>query len=185
MVALRAVVGDDKAREYVAAGPAGPHPPHAFTTLARNPRVAEALFRFHRAVARESSLPSRIRELAVLRVAMRTGSRYQWAQHVRLAGTAAVTESEIDALAEAAVAPAWARQERVVLLAVDQLIDSRDIKDSTWVELSTMFDDAVLIELILLVGFHVCTAMILRTLRVELDPDLAAVQLPADLSVSR
>src|SRR5262245_22214592 len=53
-------------------------------TLVRHPKLARAYLRFSFYLLYSSTLPDRLRELAILRVAHRTGSEYEWFQHVKL-----------------------------------------------------------------------------------------------------
>ena len=54
-------------------------------TLVRHPKLARAFLRFSGYLLFGSTLPTRIREQAILRVAHRRGCAYEWTHHVKIA----------------------------------------------------------------------------------------------------
>src|SRR5690348_3413740 len=54
---------------------------NALATLVRHPELAEPFLRFNAYLLLRSTLPPRLRELAVLRVAARRGCAYEWSHH--------------------------------------------------------------------------------------------------------
>ena len=98
-------------------------------------------------------LPSRLRELVVLRVAARRQCRYVWEQHARLARRAGHDDDALATLG-APVGPPWAGPERTVLAAVDQLLRHSTVDAPTWDALASTFSPAQLVELCLLVGHY-------------------------------
>src|SRR6202167_6648085 len=58
---------------------------NALSTFARHPALTKAFLRFNVHLLYSSTLPPRIRELAILRVAHRRECTYEWTQHVALA----------------------------------------------------------------------------------------------------
>lgn len=70
---------------------------NALATLARHPDLAEVFLPFNTRLLLRSTLPPRLRELAILRVARRSGCAYEWAHHARIAAKAGLSEPEIEA----------------------------------------------------------------------------------------
>src|SRR5512135_2108655 len=70
---------------------------NALATLARHPDLAEAFLPFNTRLLLRSTLPARLRELAILRVARRSGCAYEWAHHTKIAAKAGLSEAEIEA----------------------------------------------------------------------------------------
>lgn len=60
-------------------------------TLVRHPKLTRAFLRFNFHLLYGSTLPERLRELAVLRVAHRRHCEYEWRHHVRMGGEAGLT----------------------------------------------------------------------------------------------
>lgn len=71
---------------------------HALSTLAHHPALAKAFLRFNIHLLTSSTLPPRIRELAILRVAHRRNCAYEWSHHVSMAKAEGITEDEIAAV---------------------------------------------------------------------------------------
>jgi AhpD family alkylhydroperoxidase len=173
--ALRRFLGD--AADRVLAPDTGP-PPAVIATLLRHPRLAGPWLAYNNVLLSTPSIDARVRELMILRVAWRTGSRYEWVQHVRLARRLGVTDAEIAAVAGEAE-PGWTPLEADLLAATDELLDGYEVADDTWARLATHLDERQLMEAVFVVGTYACLAMALRTFGVELDPDLVDYAVPA------
>ncbi len=70
-------------------------------------------------------------------------------------------------------ADGWEPFDRVLVRAVDELIDDADISDGTWAELAGALDTQQLMDLVFTVGAYDLLAMLFRSFRVPLDDDLA------------
>jgi len=152
--------------------------PNAITTMFHHPRLAGKFLAFVGAFLSDPALPRRWRELVVLRVAWRSGSTYEWLQHVRMAPRFEITTEEIEALSRAVDAFAWPPIEAALITATDQLVDDYSIDDPTWTALAAELDERQLLELPFVVGTYLCQAMAYNGLRVQLDPGLRSVSAP-------
>ena len=77
----------------------GGEPFNIFRTLARHPKLMKRAMVLATGLLVKGNLPPRIREIVILRVAWRTGSDYEWGQHVRIGLDSGLARDEIDALA--------------------------------------------------------------------------------------
>src|SRR6202012_6202909 len=68
---------------------------NALATFANHPALTKAFLKFNVHLLFSSTLPPRIRELAILRVAHRRDCEYEWTQHVALARQAGLNDDEI------------------------------------------------------------------------------------------
>ena len=73
--------------------------PTALTTMVHHPALAGPFLAYNNVLLANPALGHRMRELIVLRVAWRTQSAYEWAQHVMLAPRFDITPDDIDAIA--------------------------------------------------------------------------------------
>lgn len=178
IVALRATFGDQSADRLLASGPDAPAMPNVLTTLMRHPALAGPFLAYNHVLLNAPAVSPRLREIMVLRVAWRTRSTYEWAQHVRLAPRAEVTAEDIDAIARGADAGVWSPLEAELLRATDQLLDHYRIDDDTWARLAEHLDERQLIEIAFIVGTYTCLAMVFNSVGLELDPDLDASSIP-------
>jgi alkylhydroperoxidase family enzyme len=143
--------------------------------FAHHPELARKFLGWNHYVnGRTSTLPRRVREIAILRVAWRRRSRYEWAQHLAIARRAGVSEDEIATGRSAARSGSESGSglSRLLVTAVDELIDSPGLSDATYEALSAEFDEKQLIDLVFLIGTYSTLSMAFNTFRVELDPGL-------------
>jgi hypothetical protein len=180
--------GDDEARAIAGAfGDAavegfrsGERPcPNVITTLARHATLAGGWLRWNNVLFQKLDLDPVLRELAILRVAVRTGAEYEWAQHVRLAHQLGFTDEVVDAVGDGtAGAHEWSDVEAAVLDATDELIADHVISDATWARLTDHLDDHVVTELIFVVGSYTALAMAFNSFGMHLDADLVGTGRP-------
>lgn len=152
---------DDDAFAAMARGQKLP-PSNALGLLAHHPDLAKAFLGFNLHLLGASTLPKRIRELAVLRVAWRRRCQYEWAQHLLIAKRAGVTDEEIDQIRAGADTP--------INRAVAELETDSTLSDATYQLLSADLSDRQLMDLVFTVGAYGLLAMAFNTFEVELDP---------------
>jgi 4-carboxymuconolactone decarboxylase len=178
VAALRGAYGDAAADGLLSDAPDIQRMPNVLTTLMHHPKLVGPFLAYNATLLRAGALDSRLRELMVLRVAWRTQSAYEWAQHVRLAPRSEITTDEIDAIAAGADADAWSPLEADVLRATDQLLDHYRIDDDTWARLTAQLDERQLMEVTFVVGTYTCLAMAFNSFGIELDPELDGIAAP-------
>jgi 4-carboxymuconolactone decarboxylase len=139
-------------------------------TLANHPDLAIPFLTFSSYLLRSSSLPGRVRELAILRVTHLCRCEYEWSQHVGMAKLIGVTAQEIAAIEDGADSPGWSPVERQVLRAVDELRTNFNLKDETWNALAAHLDRHQLMDLVFTVGSYVLVSMAMNTMRVQPEP---------------
>lgn len=126
-----------------------------FRTMAHHPRMMKRFNLLGGFFLTRGELPARERELCILRTAWRTGSEYEWAQHVLIGRDAGLTDTEIEQIA---LGGDWSEPDAALLRLTDEVLEHTDVSDETWSELSERYTDAQLCELVLLVGFYRMTA---------------------------
>lgn len=140
----------------------------ALATLARHPDLAKAFLRFNVHLLFRSTLPARLRELAILRVAYRRGCSYEWTHHVDMGKDAGLTDTEIQDLQHGV---ASGELDRAVLAAVDELDDKSNVSDATWNVLSEHLDERQRMDLVFTIGCYGLLAMAFNTFGVELEEE--------------
>lgn len=133
--------------------------------LARNPELMKASGPLGLFLLSQGKLHPRIRELAILRVALRCDAPYEWANHVPAALGGGATETEIDALCDPAAS--WAPADDAVLRAVDEVCAHVFVSDETWAALTATRDHPEIIELLFLIGYYRMMAGLLNSAGVE------------------
>jgi alkylhydroperoxidase family enzyme len=173
--ALAGAYSEEVADRFFATGAGAVPVPNVLATLVHHPALAGPFLRYNAVLLRAPALGHRLRELAVLRVAWRTRSDYEWAQHVRIAQGLGITPEEIDAIATGDGSFAWPPVEADVLAATDQLLDGYRVEDPTWARLAERLDEQQLVELVFVVGTYTGLAMAFNSFGLELDADLEPV----------
>jgi 4-carboxymuconolactone decarboxylase len=145
---------------------------NALATLVRHPDLAAAFLPFNTRLLLRSTLPPRLRELAILRVARRSGCAYEWAHHTKIAAKAGLSEAEIEAAGRGETAESdevidRSELDRAVLEAVDELAEGCNLSDRTWGTLAAYLDERQLMDLVFTVGAYVLLAMAFNTFGVE------------------
>jgi 4-carboxymuconolactone decarboxylase len=138
------------------------------STFVRHPALTKEFLRFNVHLLFRSTLPPRLRELAILRVAHRTDSEYEWFQHVKMGLREGLTEDEIAGVQRGEAADEF---DRTVLTGVDELMDSYELSDATWSALGAQFDERQRMDFVFTVGCYITVAMALKTFGIELDQE--------------
>lgn len=142
---------------------------NALATLARHPDLAEAFLAFNKHLMLHSTLPPRVRELAILRVARRRSCAYEWSHHAWAAKKLGLSEDEIEAAGNGKASPnsAAVELETAVLTAVDELDDDSRVSDPTWATLGEHLDDQQRMDLVFTIGAYCLLAMAFNTFGVQ------------------
>ena len=138
------------------------------TTFVRHPALTEEFLRFNVHVLFRSTLSPRLRELAILRVAHRTDSEYEWGQHVKMGMREGLTEDDIAGVQRGEAADDF---DRAILTGVDELMDSYELSDATWAALSERLDERQRMDFVFTVGCYITVAMALKTFGVQPDQE--------------
>ena len=138
----------------------------------RHPALAGPLLVYNAVLLQTPTVEPRLRELMVLRVAWRTRSTYEWAQHVRLGASLRDHARGHRCRSPRGVDDGWSPLEADLLAATDQLIDRYRIDDETWNRLAEQLDERQLMEITFVVGTYTCLAMAFNSFGIELDPGL-------------
>jgi 4-carboxymuconolactone decarboxylase len=137
-------------------------------TLVRHPKLTRAFLRFNNHLLFSSTLPPRLRELAVLRVAHLHQCEYEWRHHLRMGRHAGLTDDVIDCVQRGEASDDL---DRAVLHAVDELQDKSVVSDETWAVLSEHLDERQRMDLVFTIGCYGALAMAINTFGVEPDQE--------------
>jgi alkylhydroperoxidase family enzyme len=155
---------------YLSGAADAPAMPVVLELFAHHVALSETFLSFTDVMASDQSkLEPRLRELAILRVAWRTRSGYEWNQHRRMGGDEGLTEVQLDALSDGPSSTVWTSTERAVLTAADEMIDHFAVSDETWAALASAFEAAALFELLFVIGGYVCLAAVLNSIGLRGD----------------
>ncbi len=137
-------------------------------TLVRHPKLTRAFLRFNNHLLFSSTLPPRLREFAVLRVAHLHHCEYEWRHHVRMGKEVGLTDDVIDGIQRGEAADGL---DRAILHAVDELQDKSVVSDGTWAVLTEHLDERQRMDLVFTIGCYGALAMAINTFGVEPDQE--------------
>jgi 4-carboxymuconolactone decarboxylase len=138
------------------------------STLVRHPKLTRAYLKFSTYLLYGSTLPPRIRELIVLRVAHRRGCTYEWSHHVDMGKEVGLTAADIEAAQTGLSKDAF---DNALMNAVDELDEKSNISDQTWAVLGERLDEQQRMDLVFTTGNYIALAMALNTFGVEVEDD--------------
>jgi len=140
-----------------------------YKVAAHSPKVFLNLIRLGNSVIGRMKLSPRLREIVILRVATLAGSEYEWAQHTPVALQVGVTQKQIDAISDWKNSSEFSNEERAVLQYTDEVAQNVKVTDQTFNTLKSYFNEQIIVELTITIGYYGMLARLLVPLQVEVD----------------
>ena len=150
--------------------PAGT-PLNIFGTIAHHPRLLKRFMNFAGMFLNKGLLPDREREIVILRVGWNCQSVYEFGQHTLIGQRVGLSLNEIDALTKDIAEHGWSVRDRALIEMSDDLCLDDCVSAATWAELSQHWNEAELVELVMVAGMYRLVSGFLNTMGVELDAD--------------
>ncbi|QEN13346.1 carboxymuconolactone decarboxylase family protein [Mycolicibacterium sp. ELW1] len=138
----------------------------ALSTLVRHPDLTKAYLGFNVYLLFRSTLPARLREVAVLRVAHRRDCAYEWEHHVEMAKAEGLTDDDVEAIRNGR---ADDDLDRLVVRATDELEEKSNLTDETWTALGEHLTERQRMDFVFTVGAYGMLAMAFNTFGVQLE----------------
>lgn len=154
------------------AGTADVEDHYVLKTFAQHPALTKPFLDFNLHLLTTSTLPVRLRQIAILRVAWVKRARYMWASHMRLSLGLGLTPEDFEAAKTGAAAPHWSGAEGVIIRATEQLMAQSDLDDASWEELSAHLSRQQIMDFLFTVGAYAALAMVFNATRIQREPDL-------------
>lgn len=145
-----------------------------------NPELADRWQRLGQVLRFETSLPTRLSELAILVTARRWNSGLEWTIHASDATRAGLAADIIDAIRLGEV-PDFAEDEegREVYAFAGQLVQKGDVEPETYAGIVSRWGEVGAVELTAVIGYYSMVAMTLNVHRIPL-PEGMTSSLPVD-----
>jgi alkylhydroperoxidase family enzyme len=120
-------------------------------------------------------LSLREREIVIDRTCALTRCEYEWGVHVAIfANAASLTEEQVRATVQhGAGAPCWSQREQALIAAVDALHHCATLSDDEFAALSAHYDEAKILEIMLLCGFYRTVSYLANGFDLPLEPTAA------------
>lgn len=143
-----------------------PFPDVSLITL-RHPGMFKAQMVMGIELAAKGTIPARERELAILRLALLARAPFEWCEHVDIGKAFGVTSEEIERVVEGSGAADWTEHEAALLRAVEELVGDHCMSDETWDTLAKTYTEKQMLEVPMLVGSYLMTALQQNSLKVQ------------------
>src|SRR3954447_6760275 len=120
-------------------------------------------------------LSLREREIVIDRTCARTGCEYEWGVHVKaFAEVSRLTEEQVRATVLGdATASCWSDAEQALIASVDALHERATLDDAEFAALSAHYDEAKILEIMLLCGFYRTVSYLANGLALSLEEKAA------------
>ena len=136
--------------------------------LLHSPPLAEGWLAFLTAVRQKCSLSGRIRELAIMRVAVINGADYEFRAHTPFALKEGISQPQIDALREGKI-DVFDEPERSVLAYCESMTREVHVPDAVFEAVRIHFNERELVELSATIGAYNLVSRFLEALQVDHD----------------
>ncbi|MGY1722082.1 carboxymuconolactone decarboxylase family protein [Blastococcus sp. SYSU DS0533] len=136
-----------------------------FAAMLLVPEIGSAVQAVGAALRGEELLGPRARELAILAVAARRRSHFEWLAHEQAARAAGVATASLQALLDGRVPEGLDPVEEVVVATTWRLLDGGELDDDGYAEATSVLGVEALAALVWLVGYYAMLATALATFR--------------------
>ena len=150
--------------------PAGT-PLNIFGTIAHHPKLLKRFMNFAGLFLNKGLLPAREREIVILRVGWNSQSVYEFGQHTVIGQRVGLLMDEIVELTKQSTEHQWSARDRALIAMSDELCADNCVSTTTWEELQAFWNEAELVELVMVAGTYRLVSGFLNTMGVELDVD--------------
>jgi 4-carboxymuconolactone decarboxylase len=150
-----------------------------FNVMLRSPEMGDlaqklgAQLRFH------SSLPDKLKELAIITTGRYWTAQYEWYAHKRLALQAGVSQATVDAIAAGRRPGSMSADEEVVYNFCNELLNTKQVSDGVFQAAKARLGERGVVDLIGVMGYYHLVSMLLNVDRYPLPegatPELKAV----------
>jgi len=159
-----------KAVEGIVKGPRGTLR-GPFNTMLRSPELADRAQRLGEFVRFNSSLPAKLKELAILVTGRHWTAQYEWYAHRRLAIEAGVPAAYTDAIAEGKRPSGMSDAESAVYDFASDLLYTKQVSDEVFARARQHLGEQGVVDLIGTVGYYSLVSMCLNVDRYPLPDD--------------
>ena len=148
----------------------GGTPPNLYKALANHPEVAGAWNVFASTLRHKSRTPRALRELVILRGGQLMKSEYEWAQHLKMARQAGVSDAQIRELSSWKKSSLFDAREKAALGLAEAVTNGR-VSDEVYAEAMRHFDHRDYVELSVTAAFYAMVGRMLDAMGVQLEPE--------------
>jgi AhpD family alkylhydroperoxidase len=140
---------------------------HLHRMLLHAPPIAQGWITMFDAVRWKSTLPGKIRELVMCRVAAINDAPYEWEAHAPLALREGATQAQLDALRDWEGSNVFDAAERAALAYCDAMTRKVHVPDDVARAVRDLFPPRELVELTVTIAGYNCVSRVLEALEIK------------------
>lgn len=144
-------------------------------TFAHHPRLADVFSQFNIHLLTTNTLPVKQRQIAIMRTAWVTKATYMWSSHLKTSRLAGLSDDMYAPIQNGADDPYFTPFESAVIRATDELVLDHEVSDASWEALMTEWNNQQMLDFLFTVGGYVLSAGVMRSARIQRQPDLLAL----------
>ena len=167
-----------EAFDEIVAANSGAMPAGPGSIAIHSPEMALRRSRLSNYLRFETTIPARIRELAILTAARCTDCAYVWNAHASAARRAGVSDALVDALRDNDLLPTAPADETAVILFAMELFQTHTVSEDTFRTALEEFGIQHLVELTAIMGQYAQNAFFLNAFAVDLPAERTEPLLP-------
>ena len=138
-----------------------------YKVLLHSPAVMEGWLGLFTAIRQKTKLDGRIREFAIMRVAILNGAEYEYNAHLPFALNEGASAEQIAALKAWQLSPLFSAQERAALAYTDAMTKQVQVADELFAEVKKHFDNQDLVELTATIAGYNLVSRFLEAMQVH------------------
>lgn len=139
-----------------------------FNAWLRSPELADRLQKVGEYIRFNSSLPTRLNELAILITARSWGSQFEWWAHAKFALDAGLDRTIVDAIAEGRKPQSMSGDETIIYDFCTQLRRDKVVSDATYEAMRTAFGEQGIVDVIAASGYYDLVSMTLNVAEIPM-----------------
>jgi alkylhydroperoxidase family enzyme len=147
----------------------GDPPLHVFAALANIPNLLDPLLTFTGEMREGAVIEARLRELAIMTVALATGATYEFDHHWNSALKAGLRREQLEDLPDAETSDAFDDRERAVVRYAREATLSLKVSDETWDALRKHFSLRETMDVVMAVAWYNAVARMLLPMEIETE----------------
>ncbi len=149
-----------------------------YVNMFNNPGVAAKVGALGEHLRFHATLPDKVRELVILRFAVRQGSGYEWSHHQRPAKLAGISQDIIDELTAGAIPDVLPDASQAVLQAVDAIVARQSIPDDVQQRIVDAHGVGGVVEVVAVCGLYAIMSYMVFAFDIDVEEGLPT---PPDL----
>ncbi len=138
-----------------------------YKVLLHSPAVMEGWLALFTAIRQKTKLNGRIREFAIMRVAVLNGAEYEYTAHLPFALKEGASAEQIAALKAWPLSPLYDAAERAALAYTDAMTQQVQVPDELFAQVRRHFDDQELVELTATIAGYNLVSRFLEAMQVH------------------